>query len=601
LSGDLNRPPMSKLEGHTNRVSSLSYFPKKNMLASSGQDGTVRVWVMSSGSHHQFLQQTLVFQRADDEDNSEQNGYMLNLVAWNSNGKLLAGAVDEMVNIWHLSGGKGHLDLQPYLVTALTWPQNKGLMEGQNDRSCDTLLIGRLDGSIGMVEVIDSTTYARKELEHCYRKDVSVRHIEWYDEDKRFAVGYSDGMVYLCSPDEYQQPIAIEAHQRAVSNLKWDPSGQLLMTCAGETQVKMWLHERDTWMCHQHLSHSSAIVTTEWCNIIGKRHVHMLMLACGAIDGSISVWRLPVPSPNNSLPVHSKFSRNYARLVDGEHEEATLVMKCLGHISAVTSLCFSPSGLMLVSGCTKGWFNIWALQDGSLLHTVTGQGPVTGVSWYAEHGVAVSFGRSKDIQLVHCSLDFYHKNKVVACCRKSLRKLGLAGLNTAPCLKAFLTRLPFLLQEQYLYEKPLVSSGEQLVHSQYLQCLASLAVGLGLDNVLCHLARPPHSNSGTHGLVPEWYWLHTFGIALRTAHALAHRHAFPATFVELASCSQDASPGQMLEAHPDPFDNSKWDLKVDEEIMRWATQRPEDWQHGGKCDAYLWGGGRHGQLCETGR
>jgi hypothetical protein len=42
---------------------------------------------------------------------------------------------------------------------------------------------------------------------------VSIRNIEWYDEDKRFAVGYSDGMVYLCSSDEYQQPIAIEAHQ----------------------------------------------------------------------------------------------------------------------------------------------------------------------------------------------------------------------------------------------------------------------------------------------------------------------------------------------------------------------------------------------------
>ena len=49
---------------------------------------------------------------------------------------------------------------------------------------------------------------------------VSVRQIEWYDEDKRFAVGYSDGMVYLCSPDEYQQPIAIEAHQVMFTSIK---------------------------------------------------------------------------------------------------------------------------------------------------------------------------------------------------------------------------------------------------------------------------------------------------------------------------------------------------------------------------------------------
>ena len=40
---------------------------------------------------------------------------------------------------------------------------------------------------------------------------------------------------------------------------------------------------------------------------------------------------------------------------------------------------------------------------------------------------------------------------------------------------------------------------------------------------------------------------------------------------------------------------------MDEQIMTWATQRPEDWQLGGRCDAYLWGSGRHGQLCECGR
>jgi hypothetical protein len=35
--------------------------------------------------------------------------------------------------------------------------------------------------------------------------------------------------------------------------------------------------------------------------------------------------------------------------------------------------------------------------------------------------------------------------------------------------------------------------------------------------------------------------------------------------------------------------------------MSWATQSPEDWQIGGKCEAYMWGYERHGQLCEGGR
>uniref|UniRef100_A0A4W5MVK1 Uncharacterized protein n=1 Tax=Hucho hucho TaxID=62062 RepID=A0A4W5MVK1_9TELE len=48
-------------------------------------------------------------------------------------------------------------------------------------------------------------------------------------------------------------------------------------------------------------------------------------------------------------------------------------------------------------------------------------------------------------------------------------------------------------------------------------------------------------------------------------------------------------------------DNSAWGSGMDEQIMHWATSRPEDWHLGGKCDVFLWGAGRHGQLAEAGR
>lgn len=47
-------------------------------------------------------------------------------------------------------------------------------------------------------------------------------------------------------------------------------------------------------------------------------------------------------------------------------------------------------------------------------------------------------------------------------------------------------------------------------------------------------------------------------------------------------------------------DNEVWTVKADEEIMSWATGLPQDWQLGSKCNAYLWGNGRHGQLAEIG-
>lgn len=40
---------------------------------------------------------------------------------------------------------------------------------------------------------------------------------------------------------------------------------------------------------------------------------------------------------------------------------------------------------------------------------------------------------------------------------------------------------------------------------------------------------------------------------------------------------------------------------MDSQIMTWAVQRPEDWQVGGRGETFVWGSGRHGQMCEAGR
>jgi E3 ubiquitin-protein ligase HERC1 len=81
---------------------------------------------------------------------------------------------------------------------------------------------------------------------------------------------------------------------------------------------------------------------------------------------------------------------------------------------------------------------------------------------------------------------------VLAGARASLLRQGVTGLHSAPCLRALLQALPTLLQEQYQYEKPLVVSGEQLLHSCHLKCLAALILVLRLDKVLCYQPVPPN-------------------------------------------------------------------------------------------------------------
>lgn len=77
-----------------------------------------------------------------------------------------------------------------------------------------------------------------------------------------------------------------------------------------------------------------------------------------------------------------------------------------------------------------------------------------------------------------------------------------------------------------------VAAGDQLVHSAFLQSLASLTVGLSLEKHLCHYPRPPHHTSPNGHCCPvEWSWLATYATTVRSAEAIASGTIFPESFI----------------------------------------------------------------------
>lgn len=77
-----------------------------------------------------------------------------------------------------------------------------------------------------------------------------------------------------------------------------------------------------------------------------------------------------------------------------------------------------------------------------------------------------------------------------------------------------------------------VAAGDQLVHSAFLQSLASLTVGLALEKHLCRYPCPPHHTSpDSHSCPSEWSWLATYATTVRSAEAIASGTAFPESFI----------------------------------------------------------------------
>ncbi|KAL7377168.1 hypothetical protein ABVT39_023074 [Epinephelus coioides] len=605
LPGDLRKCPLKRLEGHYNKVTSCSWNSDQSLLATCSQDKVVQLWSISQNTVE--LQTTFsCITSKTDRSSSERAArcQLMSPVYWSTGGNFLAAPENKHINIMNIRGSHCHVEAQVSRITALCWAQTFSLWvldqpTASKNRPAESLLLGRLDGSLCWLQVtmqqIDLQVTST-ELTHCHRKE-APQCVAWHSEDKPFAVGYPSGKILLATTETYEneQPVVLSVFKDSVSSLKWDPTGHLLL-CLGKSEVVEILgRSGGTWVTLHSLIHTSAVTIAEWCPLAGRAPDPRLMMAVGCQNGSVHVWTLPQGGTSVSLPNILNNSQGQDKSTDVKQGSEKCALVLHGHITAVKSLSFCSSGLALVSGGIGGLLNIWSLQDGSVLQTVTGLGSVVNTTWIPNLGVAACFGRSKDVLLICCTPDWMSQNHVLASCRMVLRSQNILGLNRAPCLAVFLERLPLLLQEQYSYERTHVAAGDQLVHSAFLQSLASLTVGLSLEKHLCRFPRPPHHTSpDAHSCPSEWSWLATYATTVRSAEAIASGTAFPESFN--ISEFQEVDATEITKA----LDNSKWSFKMDEQLMSWATTRPEDWQLGGKSEVYLWGNGRYGQLAGMG-
>ncbi|KAM3873957.1 putative E3 ubiquitin-protein ligase HERC1 [Diretmus argenteus] len=605
IAGDLRKCPLRKLEGYCGKVTSCSWNSEQSLLATWSQDRMVKLWGITQ--HSAELQTTFscVTSKTDRTSTERAAGaHLLSNVYWSAGGTFLAATENKYISILTVTGDHCHLEAQVTWVTALCWAQALSPLVVSQTGACgdspaECLLVGRLDGSLCWLQVTmqESELHVRStELTHCHRKE-APQCVAWHSEDKPFAVGYPNGQILLANaePCDEEQPLVLSVFHESVSALKWDPTGHLLLSIGRSEIVKILGCSGGTWGTLHSLFHTSTVNVAEWCPLPGRAPHPRLMMAVGCQSGAVYVWTLPQGGTSVSLPNILSSSPSQEKSSGVKRDSAKCVFTLSGHITAVKSLSFCPSGLALVSGGIGGLLNIWSLQDGSVLQTVTGLGSVIGTTWIPNIGVAACFGRSKDVLLICCTPDWISQNHVLASCRMVLRSQSILGLNRAPCMAVFLERLPLLLQEQYTYERSHVTGGDQLVHSAFLQSLASLTVGLSLEQHLCRYPQPPHHTSpDTPSCPSEWSWLATYATTVRSAEAIARGTAFPETFI--VPEFQEAGGTKVTKA----LDNSKWTFRMDEQLMSWATTRPEDWQQGGKSEVYLWGNGRHGQLADTG-
>ncbi|XP_019763936.2 probable E3 ubiquitin-protein ligase HERC1 isoform X1 [Dendroctonus ponderosae] len=578
LSRTMPERDVALLEGHENRVCTLAWHSDSNTLASAGYDGTVRLWSISSGKEP-VLNSTLVFRTSADSFGSDIHEKLIGHLCWSATGNYIAGALDSVINIWLIKKSKQFdgcdwfIEHQKEFITSMCWPKAKPENESDNEY----LLLGKIDGTVSLITIESKGSLLVETLKN-FSLSHAVVHLDWARANCPFAVGYLDGTLRLGGVRWQADITTVQAHDNTISSLEWCPRGILLATIAMDRTCKVWkltgrqLVIQNTII----LSHEPTSIT--WSPLVDASSG--LLLVVGTSYGTVNAWRIP----NGE---------------DGNCDEPTLLFSSQGHShNAVTSLAVDRDGLLLASGCLKspsGVVNIWSLFNGTLLYTTTGTGGVNrnGLKWLSStSSLAIAFSRSKTIQMLRYGREELTDNLPLAVVRCALMKKGVRGIKNSPFFKYLVSVLPSILLTQQGAEKLQVSTGFHLTHSVYLKSLASLAIILDLDKVICY-ELVAFNDARRSNIVPNFQWLHTFSQAAEIADRLIKRRHLS---------DQEISSGQLLDgdeaACSTEVQQVHWTIKQDEQIMQWVAQRPKDWEIGGKCVAYLWGSDRHGQLAE---
>ncbi|KAF5301595.1 hypothetical protein FQR65_LT08900 [Abscondita terminalis] len=568
------------LEGHENRVSALAWNANKHLLASSGFDGTVRIW--SDGKPNLFLERTLVFHESMDVYGVELQGKLIGNIKWSPTGDYIAASMENIVNIWPLNSstdednyGDWFIDDQQEVITCITWPIRKN----KESNKKNYLLVGRIDGTVSLISVHRNDKRVDT-LNNCSLNQAVVQ-IDWYHEDGLFAIAFIDGTIKLGRIFDNSDVIICKAHENAITAVKWDSRGMLLGTTSIDMTCKIWKEERGKLIMIHSIVQTHEPISFAWSPIVGEG-ILPLLIAVGTSHGTICVWKLPdADNKHRCVPQN--------------------IMNSQGHtFNPVTNLSFHQSGLYLSSGSLKGSsgvVNIWSLHDGSLILTNTGCGGVdcNALTWLDEYSIAIAYSRSRFINVLECNMLEITINRPLTTARTALVKKGIIGLKTAPFFKTLILNLPDILHQQYNYEKVSVQNGTNLMNSVYLKSLASLSLLIDMDKILCYEIQPFNCKTSSD-VIPEFQWLYSFSLTTQMAEGLIKRTELPTRVLNLDQTTDGEDNDAKLEAAQNTF----WSMKQDEQIIQWITQRPNDWQIGGKCTSYVWGSDRHGQLAEVG-
>jgi len=242
------------ITGHTNSVYSIAFSPDGKIIASSSHDKTIKLWRVKDGQEIRTL---------TGHTNSVYG------VAFSPDGEILASSSwDKSIKIWRVKDGqevstiKGHNNL----VYAVAFSVNGEILASSSwDR---TIKIWRVkDGKL----LLNITSHVD-----------SIRCLAFSPNGEFLASGSHDNTIKIWWTKNWQEILTITGHSWYVDSVAFSPDGETLVSSSNQT-IKIWRVKDGKEICNL-TGHANSVYSVAF-SPDGET------IASGSSDKTIKIWR----------------------------------------------------------------------------------------------------------------------------------------------------------------------------------------------------------------------------------------------------------------------------------------------------------------------